>query len=49
MLFEADSTVDIDDMQHLLGMYSGIAFAGPAASASGSPFRSIIITAGKDI
>lgn len=25
-LFEADGTVDLDDMQHLLDCYSGIAF-----------------------
>jgi len=27
MLFEPDATVDLDDMQHLLGCYSGIAFS----------------------
>ena len=26
-LFEADGTVDLDDRQHLLGLYSGIGFA----------------------
>jgi hypothetical protein len=26
MLFETDSSVDLDDRQHLLGCYSGIAF-----------------------
>ncbi len=26
VLFEADGTVDLDDMQHLLDCYSGIAF-----------------------
>jgi len=29
MLFEVDSAVDLDDRQHLLGCYSGIAFASP--------------------
>lgn len=28
--FEADGTVDLDDRQHLLDCYSGIAFAGGA-------------------
>lgn len=28
--FEADGTVDLDDRQHLLDCYSGIAFASPA-------------------
>lgn len=27
-LFEADNTVDLDDRQHLLGVYGGIAFQG---------------------
>ncbi len=27
--FEADSSVDLDDRQHLLDCYSGIAFASP--------------------
>lgn len=30
--FEADSTVDLDDRQHLLDCYSGIAFSGAAAA-----------------
>jgi len=29
LLFEADGTVDLDDRQHLLDCYSGIAFAAP--------------------
>ena len=28
MLFEVDGAVDLDDRQHLLGCYSGIAFGG---------------------
>lgn len=28
-LFEADGAVDLDDRQHLLDCYSGIAFASP--------------------
>ena len=28
--FEADGSVDLDDRQHLLDCYSGIAFAGAA-------------------
>lgn len=28
-LFEADGAVDLDDRQHLLDCYSGIAFAAP--------------------
>ncbi len=31
-LFESDGTVDTDDKQHLLGMYSGIAFFDPGAT-----------------
>ena len=31
VLFEADGAVDLDDRQHLLDCYSGIAFANPAA------------------
>ncbi len=30
-LFEADGSVDLDDRQHLLDCYSGIAFDNPAA------------------
>ena len=30
--FEADGTVDLDDRQHLLDCYSGIAFSGAAAT-----------------
>lgn len=33
--FEADSSVDLDDKQHLLDCYSGIAFA---STAVGQPF-----------
>ena len=33
MHFEPDGTVDLDDKQHLLDCYSGIAFAGPADGA----------------
>lgn len=29
--FEADGAVDLDDRQHLLDCYSGIAFAAPTA------------------
>jgi hypothetical protein len=29
-LFEADGTVDADDREHLLHLYSGIALASPA-------------------
>lgn len=36
LLFEADSTVDLDDRQHLLDCYSGIAFSG-AAPPTGRP------------
>ncbi len=32
MLFEPDGTVDLDDRQHLLDCYSGIAFGTPAAA-----------------
>ena len=38
--FEADGTVDLDDRQHLLDCYSGIAFAGAvevAAKGKGRP------------
>ena len=30
LLFEPDGAVDLDDRQHLLDCYSGIAFASPA-------------------
>lgn len=30
-LFEADGSVDLDDRQHLLDKYSGIAFDNPAS------------------
>lgn len=30
--FEADGTVDLDDRQHLLDCYSGIAFGGAPAT-----------------
>jgi len=30
LLFEVDGSVDADDRRHLLGTYSGIAFAAPA-------------------
>lgn len=29
LLFEADGAVDLDDRQHLLGCYGGVAFAPP--------------------
>lgn len=28
IIFEVDAAVDLDDRQHLLGCYSGIAFSG---------------------
>ena len=31
MTFQIDGTVDLDDRQHLLDCYSGIAFGSPAA------------------
>lgn len=34
--FEADGAVDLDDKQHLLDCYSGIAFSGAPAAAAGS-------------
>ena len=33
-LFEADGTVDQDDRQHLLDMYSGILFDNPAGATN---------------
>ncbi len=33
-LFETDGTVDLDDRQHLLNCYSGIAFASPAGGTN---------------
>ena len=33
-LFEADGSVDLDDRQHLLNKYSGIAFGAPPAPVS---------------
>ena len=35
-LFEADGTVDLDDRQHLLGLYSGIAFGAPVEVVAGT-------------
>ena len=34
LLFEADGAVDLDDRQHLLDCYSGIAFGAPAVVVS---------------
>ena len=34
-LFEADGAVDLDDRQHLLGLYSGIALGSPVAVTLG--------------
>ena len=33
VLFESDGAVDLDDRQHLLGLYSGIALAPPGGVA----------------
>ncbi len=33
-LFEADSSVDLDDRQHLLNCYSGISFASPSGEVT---------------
>ena len=33
LLFETDGAVDLDDRQHLLDCYSGIAFGAPAGVA----------------
>ena len=35
--FEADGTVDLDDRQHLLDCYSGIAFGEPPEAPTGFP------------
>ena len=43
-LFEADGSVDVDDRQHLLDCYSGIAFASP--SAPGGRIMSSLVAAG---
>lgn len=42
--FEADSSVDLDDRQHLLDCYSGIAFAGGAAGGATSLVNSTPLT-----
>ncbi len=34
LLFETDGTVDLDDRQHLLDCYSGIAFGAPAGATN---------------
>jgi hypothetical protein len=39
MTFEADGTVDLDDRQHLLDCYSGIAFGAPAGNVLASQLR----------
>ena len=36
--FEADSSVDLDDRQHLLDCYSGIAFDAPTLDGSDGEF-----------
>jgi hypothetical protein len=33
--FEADASVDLDDRQHLLDLYSGIALASPSTAVLG--------------
>lgn len=35
--FEADGAVDLDDRQHLLDCYSGIAFDGEPVAPTGQP------------
>lgn len=37
IMFEVDGSVDLDDRQHLLGCYSGIAFNSVAIVAPDSP------------
>jgi len=41
MTFEADGTVDLDDRQHLLDCYSGIAFNAPGGNVLISQARSL--------
>ncbi len=40
ILFEQDGAVDLDDRQHLLGCYSGIAFETPAVGGLTAQMRS---------
>lgn len=40
--FEADGTVDLDDRQHLLDCYSGIAFGGAPPPSTFIPTVTII-------
>ena len=37
LLPDPDMSIDLNDQQHLLDCYGGIAFAGPPAPAVGSP------------
>jgi len=39
LLFETDDTVDLDDRQHLLDCYSGIAFGAPAGVTLAAQWR----------
>jgi hypothetical protein len=41
ILFEPDASVDLDDRQHLLDCYSGIAFGAPGGVVLISQARSI--------
>ena len=42
--FEADGSVDLDDRQHLLDCYSGIAFAGAIAAGQRRINRQISVS-----
>ena len=46
-MFEADGTVDLDDKQHLLGLYSGIAFAAPGGVTVGLYYYTMLMAGGK--
>lgn len=49
MLFEVDAAVDLDDRQHLLGCYSGIAFDSPAVGGSTGSAASFVYIGGSGV
>lgn len=45
--FEADGSVDLDDRQHLLDLYSGIALAAPGVPVVTNKHRGFLINVGR--
>ena len=42
LLPEPDGAIDLDDRQHLLDCYSGIAFGSPPVVVPGAAFKTVI-------